>query len=623
MEKLKFGALVRVSTEKQASRGESLRTQTKQLTEMVKLAGGIVVEWYSGQEHATPLQERQIFDRLLQDCEAKKFDAVIVTDLTRWARDNAKAKAGYETLRQTGIRFFEGTREWDLWSPRDRMFLGLSGEMAEGLKLQEIEKSFVNRVARAKRGIPSFGKLPFGRTFDKASEKWGLDPEKKALVESVARDYLSGDRIENISKRIGIKKAYLYHILKYDLGPEHHQVWKSKLCNMTEVVTIKIPALLDEVTIKRIRQRMDANRTYLHGSVGKNKYLLSRMVFCGHCGYALHGTVNEHGKRYYRHILGEAAASKNCHCKEIVYVPAEDLELQVTWELFQIFGDKKRIEQVLKDGSEQLKEAEGLKVKLQMEMNKREQVQTRIDNLMMKVADGAIKDADLTRTLPPLREQKEALNKSIEATGKALADMPTKEMIKDRAATLKVKPDLKKKINKWTPEMGRELEKRHMENYLKSESRHVEMFNDPKWFEAWREILQDVFSGHDRDGKRLGVYVTKMGKGKGKDSKGKGWDKRRNRWLYTIKGHFQEIVGNFFGAKPGRKQAPRVCLVEMRHSASRIGRAIRNPSRQWLSPGLTLIQSSLPRPSKSMILTSSFFMSEMTPFCSITSRVRG
>jgi hypothetical protein len=59
---LRFAPLVRVSTEKQSEKGESLRTQVSQIKLYVQSLGGRIQNncWqYCGQEHATPEQERK------------------------------------------------------------------------------------------------------------------------------------------------------------------------------------------------------------------------------------------------------------------------------------------------------------------------------------------------------------------------------------------------------------------------------------------------------------------------------------------------------------------------------------------------------------------------------------
>jgi hypothetical protein len=61
---LRFAPIIRVSTEKQAVQGESLRTQKRQIIKCVDQLGGTIPDhcWqYSGQEHGTPEAAPTIF----------------------------------------------------------------------------------------------------------------------------------------------------------------------------------------------------------------------------------------------------------------------------------------------------------------------------------------------------------------------------------------------------------------------------------------------------------------------------------------------------------------------------------------------------------------------------------
>jgi DNA invertase Pin-like site-specific DNA recombinase len=83
-ERLRFAPLVRVSTERQKKRGESLALQKSNIEAAVKEMGGTIVSWdYSGQEHSTPESERKILDQLLEDAAKNKFDAIIIKQKSR------------------------------------------------------------------------------------------------------------------------------------------------------------------------------------------------------------------------------------------------------------------------------------------------------------------------------------------------------------------------------------------------------------------------------------------------------------------------------------------------------------------------------------------------------------
>ena len=114
MSKLRFAPLIRVSTEKQAEKGESLNTQKKQIIQYVETLGGVLIKdpWqYSGQEHSSPGYERKKLDQLLQDSASNNFDAVIITHHDRLGRDSLKSKLALERLRNNGVKFYVGIME--------------------------------------------------------------------------------------------------------------------------------------------------------------------------------------------------------------------------------------------------------------------------------------------------------------------------------------------------------------------------------------------------------------------------------------------------------------------------------------------------------------------------------
>lgn len=125
---LRFAALIRVSTEKQAERGESLRTQAAQVEMAVGDLGGVIAKRYAGQEHATAGWEREQLEKLLADAAKKSrpFDAVIVADPSRWSRDNVASEIGLQRLRDAGVRFFVLNTEHDLYSDDARLFLSIT-----------------------------------------------------------------------------------------------------------------------------------------------------------------------------------------------------------------------------------------------------------------------------------------------------------------------------------------------------------------------------------------------------------------------------------------------------------------------------------------------------------------
>jgi DNA invertase Pin-like site-specific DNA recombinase len=264
---LRFAPLVRVSTETQKKKGESLKVQTEQLTEAIKSLGGTVApRLYKGQEHATPEQERKILEELIEDAKAHKFDAVMVADLSRWSRDNHRSKADLKILKSNGIRFFVRTQEYDLNDPVQGFMVGINVEVAEFFARQQAYKSQLSRITRAKRDIPTSGKKPYGRKWNKEKAKWELLPEAKEKIEVIAKEYLKEDiDFETLGKKHGMNGSNLHKILTKRCSDTWTIRFKSPTQSKVqpyEEVTVKgVPRLLDEQTIRKIRAKCEARRT--------------------------------------------------------------------------------------------------------------------------------------------------------------------------------------------------------------------------------------------------------------------------------------------------------------------------------------------------------------------------
>lgn len=424
---LRFAALIRVSTEKQERQGESLRTQSTQIERAVKSLGGVVATRYAGQEHATAGWERQQLDKLLEDAAKARrpFDAVMVADASRWSRDNVRSETGLEHLRDKGVRFFVLTTEYDLFNAEARLFLALTATIGAYHARSQKQKSLLNRIERAKRGIPTGGKVPFGRRFDKATGKWSIDPNAQALAYDVGERYLAGEALPKLAREYGINHSNLCKILRERCGSDWKIRFKAADLNIDETVTIRVPPLLPEKMIKAIRPRLQANRTYLHGSP-KYDYLLSGRVFCAECGYAMFGQTNHGLISYYRHAHTERA--RTCSLSPRPWVRADAIESAVVRQLFDLFGNPAAIERAVKsavpDGDKLLKR----KRRLEADIAKVGQARDRILELVIKEA---ITTHQAQKKLDEVKAREDALLRELDKVNAVLGSSFDLDQLKD------------------------------------------------------------------------------------------------------------------------------------------------------------------------------------------------
>jgi site-specific DNA recombinase len=483
---LRFAPLVRVSTEQQLKKGESLRTQKAQIQQYVKFLEGTVPDncWkYSGQEHATPEQERLNLDNLLEDSSKNKFDAVIVCDTSRWSRDNLKSKEGLNILRKNGIRFFVGTMEYDLYNPEHNFILGMSAEVGELQAMQQALKSITSRINKARDGSPATGNLPFGRTYDKKTKKWGIDPVKQKNIKWAAEQYLKGTSMMDIARILEMSVSNLWKVLNHRSGSAWECQFRNKRGNVDETVTIKVPPLLDEKTITAIKEKGQANKTYTHGET-KNRYLLSRMIFCTECGYTLFGHTNQNKKRYYKH-----PRYRKYKCPLKKWVPADRIEPAVLLYLFDMFGDVEKIEKAIERANPDMEKIEKMREELTGLKEKEDRVIKEREQLVKMTAKGIFTDEEADKNIKQIRSRLETINNRIEALENQLEGQPDPEKVKRKSKLARAvfvdaltRPGPKKMAN---------------------------MLYEP--YEFKRKIVENAFAGKDVKGNRMGVYVTQTG----------------------------------------------------------------------------------------------------------------
>lgn len=511
--KIRFAVLIRVSTDKQEKQGESLLTQQTAIEDAVEQLGGAIARKYAGQEHATSGWEREQLDKLLTEAAShrKPFDAVMVYEPTRWSRDNAKSKEGLDILRSNGIRFFTLTQEQDLFDPTTVLYLGMSAEIGEYQSRMQKLKSAQSCIARAKRiGAPTSGKPPFGRIWDKKAERWSVDEKKKEMIENVAQRYLAGEPMPRLAKEVGLNHTTLHKTLTRRCGDSYQISWDMPDLNIKETVKIKIPRLLPDETIKAIKQKAEANRTYEHGKYRKNgeknPYLLSGMIFCAKCGYSMFGQTNS--SKHYRHA--HTVRARQCDIEPRPWVRADDIEDAVMRHLFEMFGNPDAVARALERAvpnrakiAAATKEYESLNAKLK-------QIERSRERILELVVKETISATQTEKKLLELKQREELLLDQLEQAMSTLDHVPNAEGIRTAAGTV-----------------ARVFRGAVASQRARAFARDAKTKFELMTWDDKRSLAETVFNGRQPDGRPCGVYIEKI------DGQA---TKRRKQWAFTIRG---------------------------------------------------------------------------------------
>lgn len=440
---------------------------------------------------------RNDFQKMMRDAATEKFDILVVYDITRFGRDGFDILDSARTLsRDFNVHVVAANGGYDTRSKNNTLANFAAAGMSQYERERIVERLNAGKIAVAQKGIPTNGRVPWGRTFDKTTGKWGLDKAKQKTIERIAKRYLKGDPLPHLAAEFGIPYVTLHKVLMSRCGTEWIINYKNMAEGTDSPITFTVPALLPAATIKAIRKRADANRVRPKASPTP-RYLLTGHVYCAGCGYKL--TPTGSGPRnlfYYRH--GMRCEARKCDVRPRPFVRAEVLDKAVIGMLFETFGNKIGAEKAIKAAmpdNERITELQENHERWMEELAKVEKARDRVIDL---VADDAITKPQAKTKLETIDAKEARVRAELDQINEELGVRPSQETIAEVAQ--RAMEALSKR--KMSPARRRAIIKGTLDD-----------FEGMSWQDS-RELIEMVFdpmkAAGQFNGKRPGVYVSPL-----------------------------------------------------------------------------------------------------------------
>lgn len=166
----------RVSTNQQ-----SCSLQLEALREYCKTRGFQIYREYTDTGVSGAKVSRPRLNALMADAKLRKFDAVIVYKLDRFARSIRQLIFGLDELRKSDVAFISTTEGLDFSTPSGRMIFGILGVIAE-FERELIRERVKGGVARCQEQLKTQGffvrkpKKELGESVGQRVSRWGRRP---------------------------------------------------------------------------------------------------------------------------------------------------------------------------------------------------------------------------------------------------------------------------------------------------------------------------------------------------------------------------------------------------------------------------------------------------------------
>ncbi|MBU2703466.1 DNA invertase Pin-like site-specific DNA recombinase [Sporomusaceae bacterium BoRhaA] len=335
---------VRVSTDEQARTGYSLGDQIRRCRERfismeLKNIKEYIDDGYSGE-----FLERPALQRLRNDLANHSVSHVLVYDPDRLSRNLTNQLILADEIEKSGCQLLFVTGDYDA-SPEGRLFFSMRGAIAAFEKAKIRERTMRGKRAKALSGKPLFGRPPYGYSCDYETGQYIIIPEEANTIREIFHCYASnlyGVRTlaayleaSHFFNRNGkpFSVSFLHRLLANELyaGTKWAMTTYQKTIaqhkrqtikrDKSEWIAIPVPPIIDrEIWHKTVELRKQ--KKILSQRNKKHEYLLSGIIKCADCGYAMQGvTFHSRNNKYYHYYVCTAYINRLiCHNKKCIPV---------------------------------------------------------------------------------------------------------------------------------------------------------------------------------------------------------------------------------------------------------------------------------------------------------------
>lgn len=371
----KAAIYVRVSTAEQAEKGYSLDTQLEACRQKAAELGISSVKEFVDDGFSGEFIDRPALSHLRQSVANKEFDAVIIFDPDRLARNLAHQLLVTEEIEKSGAGLLFVSVNFEQ-SPEGKLFYSIRGAISAYEKEKIKERSL-----RGKRGKAAQGKIiadakPFGYTFDKKISNYEVNEPEAEIIRQMYR-WLVAERVgtATICKRLNesgvpsprLKKPWIvsavYRLLTNPIYKGTHVAMRYRYEKVglnkrvktrrpeSEWIEVAVPSVVDEDTWQTAQQQLKDNKSLSKRNL-KHEQLLNGLVYCAKCGRKM--TIAYAGKasepRSYYVCMSQRSNAyiysdrERCSARRI---PTELLDKKVYDHLYQLSQNPRSIKQYL------------------------------------------------------------------------------------------------------------------------------------------------------------------------------------------------------------------------------------------------------------------------------------
>jgi Site-specific recombinases, DNA invertase Pin homologs len=299
---------------------QSIEGQLQACYEYARNNGYTVVGEYIDRAQSGTTDSRAEFQHMIMDGDKHLFEAVLVYQLDRFARNRYDSAINKARLKKNGIRVI---------SARENISDDASGILVEGVLESMAEYYSAELSQKIRRGMNinaekclSNGSNPgLGYTVDE-ERRFRIDPAGAAIVREIFEMYASGKTVAEINKHLNDRKVMTSRGGAFNKNSLHRMLRNKRYIGTYVYKDTEtpegMPRIIDDELFDRVQRILDRNKAAPARTRGREEYLLTTKLFCGYCREMMtgYGGTGKSGKAYHYYAC-KNAKKKLCRKKVV------------------------------------------------------------------------------------------------------------------------------------------------------------------------------------------------------------------------------------------------------------------------------------------------------------------
>ncbi len=366
---MKIAAYCRVSTEKEAQI-DSLEKQIEFFNEFTKKNGYELYKLYADEGiSGKQIKHRKQFQQMMLDAKAKKFDKVVVKDVSRFARNTVDLLQSVRELKSYNVQV-DFLNNGEVMEGGSEFILTILGAMAQQESANMSKRVKFGKDITAQKGrVPNivfgYDKMPNERYILKVNE------EEAKLVKEIFESYvykgwgttkIAWDLNDRGIRTKRDKAKWVQNgIVRMLKNPIYTGRVINKKSEVTDFITGNRKDIPEEewIVVERPEMRIISDELFnkaqeilaqrsnefkLNNKREKTEYVFSTLIYCKHCGYSfrrMRRKYSETGKEYVRWVCSGRNSMGVNHCPNTTVIDEEELLNAIKVYLKSIIKNKK------------------------------------------------------------------------------------------------------------------------------------------------------------------------------------------------------------------------------------------------------------------------------------------